>query len=71
MVFKIGITGGMGSGKSRCLEYLGHNPRIYTMNLDLFAFKIYKLNPFALNNIANYFGEACVTKDGVDRVRLG
>ena len=45
MVYKIGITGGMASGKSKCLAYLATNPKIYTLNLDLVAFKVYDSNP--------------------------
>jgi dephospho-CoA kinase len=38
MIFKLGITGGMASGKSKCLAYLAQNPKIYTLNLDFVAF---------------------------------
>ena len=63
MVYKIGITGGMASGKSKCLQYLAtlDQPRIYTMNLDLFANKVYTLNPFALHNVQRIFGPDSVT----------
>ena len=53
MVYKIGITGGIASGKSRCLQFLGElkKPKVYTLNLDLFANTVYKHNPYALRNI--------------------
>ena len=82
MVFKIGITGGIASGKSKCLQYLStlDKPRVYTMNLDLFASKIYQLNPFALSNVQSIFGDSAVVFSnangarfpvGVDRLKLG
>ena len=79
MVFKIGITGGIASGKSHCLKYLSalDNPRIYTLNLDFFAAKIYNIHPFALRNVEAIFCSATVLKSrfneaiGVNRVKLG
>ena len=41
-LYKIGLTGGIGSGKSRLLEYLAQaSPRIYAINLDLFGHAVY------------------------------
>ena len=62
MVYKIGITGGMASGKSRCLQFLAtlQNPLVYTLNLDKLAPEIYNLNPYALRNIQTIFGPECV-----------
>ena len=41
-IYKIGITGGMGSGKSSLLRYLGTEfPWVYTIDLDKLAFKNY------------------------------
>ena len=76
MVYKIGITGGMASGKSWCLGYLQTKPSIYTINLDGFAFEVYKRNPVVLKNIGEIFGKECLTyRDGlvtgVNRARLG
>ena len=58
MVYKVGITGGIASGKSRCLRHLAtlSDPRVYTMNLDLFAARVYSRHPFALSNIESIFG---------------
>ena len=71
MVFKIGITGGIGSGKSKCLSYLTQleKPRIYTMNLDLFANKIYNGNAFALRNVESIFGRRAVVRKEVNDTR--
>lgn len=57
-IYKIGITGGIASGKSRCLGHLkeSYSSQIYTMNLDEFAFKVYKLNPSVLRNLKTIFG---------------
>lgn len=80
MVIKIGITGGLASGKSHCLKYLASldSPRVYTMNLDHFANQIYKLNPFALKNVESIFGRDTVIRSkygdsitAVNRVQLG
>lgn len=72
-LYTIGITGGMGSGKTKCLSYLSTLPRIYTINLDLFAHHIYGLNPRILRNLAALFEEEVLDKNGeqVDRGKLG
>lgn len=37
-LYRIGITGGIASGKSNLLKYLHNNvPGIYTVNLDLYG----------------------------------
>ena len=57
MVLKIGITGGIASGKSNCLQFLADNYKnIYTMNLDAFAFKVYERNPLVIRNMKKIFG---------------
>ena len=64
MVYKIGITGGIASGKSHCLKFLStlECPRVYAMNLDLMAAKIYGLNPYVLEDVASIFGEDTVIR---------
>lgn len=62
-LFKIGITGGIGSGKSSLLKYLSTIPRIYTINLDHYGHEIYKLNPIVLRNLTKLFGREVVNYD--------
>lgn len=56
-IYRIGITGGMGSGKSQCLKYLSTFARIYTIDLDKLAFRNYDLNKWSLKNIHTSFGD--------------
>ncbi|CDW86370.1 dephospho-kinase [Stylonychia lemnae] len=81
-LFKIGITGGIGSGKSKLLEYLSTIPRIYTINLDVYGHEIYKLNPLVLRNLSTMFGKEVLNYDksqqpmrddilGINRLELG
>ena len=72
MVIKIGITGGMASGKSKCLHYLAtlEKPRIYTMNLDLFASRVFSINPFALPNVQAIFGADSVNQRQVNDTKF-
>jgi dephospho-CoA kinase len=44
-LYKLGLTGGIASGKSKLLEYLSTVPRIYTVNLDLLGHDVYRYNP--------------------------
>jgi len=45
-LYKIGLTGGIASGKSRLLEYLSKaSSRIYPINLDVTGHNIYRYNP--------------------------
>ncbi len=60
-LYKIGLTGGIGSGKSKLLNYLGTTEnRIYTINLDLIGHQVYKLNSLIMKNVRNIFGRECV-----------
>ena len=36
------------------------------MNLDLFAGKVYSLNPFALRNVQSIFGHECVIQNSIN-----
>ena len=68
-LYKIGITGGIASGKSKLLNYIAMTqPRIYTINLDLFGHSIYKLNPIVVRNIKYLFG--CVNDSTVNWEQL-
>lgn len=57
MVFKIAITGGMGSGKTRLLNYLSNFTHIKAVNLDHFGHKVLDRNALVKNSLTNYFGE--------------
>jgi dephospho-CoA kinase len=60
-LYRIGITGGIGSGKSKLLTYLHeHEPSIFTVNLDLFGHSVYDLNPLVVRNISSIFGPTCL-----------
>jgi dephospho-CoA kinase len=50
-MYKIGVTGGIASGKTNLLKYLSTIPRIYTINLDLLGHDIYNLNPIIVRNV--------------------
>ena len=47
-MFRIGVTGGIASGKTKLINYLGTIPGIYTINLDVIGHLVYKLNPSLL-----------------------
>ena len=66
-LYKIGITGGIASGKSKLLSYFSTIPRIYAVNLDLYGHAVYQYNPLVLRNIANIFGKECIhyTSSGI------
>ncbi len=59
-VFKIGLTGGIGSGKSSLLSYLSTKPNTITIDLDKLAFQNYKLNKWSILNLINRFGEESI-----------
>jgi dephospho-CoA kinase len=69
MVVRIGITGGIASGKSKCLKFIAENYKnIYTINLDEFAFRVYERNPIVIRSMQAIFGKEILTATGqVDR----
>ena len=69
MVFKIGITGGIASGKSSCLNYLSQNSKIMTVNLDPLAHTVYDLTS-VMNQIKSTFGENCYENGQINRAYL-
>ena len=76
-LYKIGLTGGIASGKSKLLDYLGKEvPRVYTINLDIMGHQVYRYNPIILRNVKQIFGKKAVIQDnegivGVNRESLG
>ena len=61
---KIGITGGMGSGKSSLLKHLSKQSRVTTIDLDVLAFRNYDLNKWSTLNLRNSFGRESVLANG-------
>ena len=67
----IGLTGGIGSGKSTISEYLA-SKGYEIIDADLISREIVKPGQAALKEIASAFGEAYLLPDGtLDRKRLG
>ena len=64
-IMKLGITGGMGCGKSQLLGHLREQyaKHIYTIDLDKLAFRNYQLNKWSLHNLKTSFGAECVEYD--------
>jgi dephospho-CoA kinase len=68
MVYKIGITGGIGSGKSKLLSYLSGIPNVATLNLDKQGHVVLERNMIVKRSLVNYFGEEILDKNGsIDR----
>lgn len=69
---KIGITGGVGSGKSRVLEYLEDIPGVAVYQADLIARQLQMPGQKCYEAIAEYFGTEILAEDQtIDRKRLG
>ncbi len=62
-MYKIGVTGGIASGKTKLINYLATVPRVYTINLDLYGHLVYDLNPIVLRNLRQMFGPEVVKYD--------
>ena len=68
----IGITGGVGSGKSEVLQYLEQEYGAYVCQMDETARNLQKSGTECFRKIVEHFGEAVVGRDGeLDRGRLG
>ena len=70
MAIRIGITGGIASGKSKCLSYLASKSNVYALNLDLVAFEVYDRNPRVIRNLQNSFGQNVFENGKINRVYL-
>lgn len=69
---KIGITGGVGSGKSRVLEYLSEKRGISIYQADLLAHEVQMPGTDCYKKICAYFGAHICLPDGqIDRKKLG
>lgn len=62
-MFKVGLTGGIGSGKSTVSDlFKQHN--IPVIDADEIAHALVTPNSIALAQIEQYFGNTCITSDG-------
>lgn len=69
---KIGITGGVGSGKSKVLEYLSEKEGVAIYQADLLAHEVQRPGNSCYEEICAYFGEEILAEDGeIDRKKLG
>jgi dephospho-CoA kinase len=57
MLYKIGVTGNICSGKSSCIKFLSKLPHTYILNLDLIGHSIYERNMFFIEKIKENFYE--------------
>lgn len=68
----LGITGGVGSGKSLVLEYLKEEYGAYICQMDETAKELQKSGTECFREIVRHFGTEIVRSDGeLDRARLG
>ncbi len=68
----IGITGGVGSGKSRVLSYLETEYHAVVCQADHVAWKLQELGQKCYTQIVSYFGENILKEDGtINRGKLG
>lgn len=69
---KIGITGGVGSGKSKVLEYLESIPGAAVYQADLIARELQMPGQTCYEAIVEYFGNEILAEDKtINRKRLG
>lgn len=69
---KIGITGGVGSGKSKVLEYLTEEKEMKVYQADLIAHQVQEPGDICYEQICEYFGKEICAEDGtIDRKKLG
>lgn len=68
----IGITGGVGCGKSTVLTILNEKYSAYIIDADKTAHKLMEPDGTAYRNITEYFGKDIMTDNGfIDRKKLG
>ncbi|MDY5845774.1 MAG: dephospho-CoA kinase [Bariatricus sp.] len=71
-MLKLGITGGVGSGKSEVLAYLKEEHKAVICQADLVAHELQKPGKGCWEKIISYFGkEICNPDETIDRKRLG
>lgn len=68
----IGITGGIGSGKTAVLNILKSDYGAFVMEADVLAHCLMKPGQMSYNDIVNAFGQDILMEDGaIDRQKLG
>ena len=68
---KIGITGGVGAGKSTVLAYLEKMPETSVYQADLIAYELQLPGRMCYDKIIGHFGREILKDDGfIDRNRL-
>ena len=68
----IGITGGIGAGKSLVLDIMKEEFGCYTLEADKLAHRLMEPGEEAYDKIVEYFGEDILLEDKtIDRVKLG
>lgn len=68
----IGITGGIGSGKTVVLNILKNKYNFYVIEADKIGHEILKTGTDAYNNVVKCFGKEILASDGnIDRAKLG
>ncbi len=72
-LYKIGVTGGIASGKTTLINYLAKINGIKTLKLDLLAHDLYKQSASLRHQIRDEFGHTTLTPNGLDvnRTALG
>lgn len=67
----IGITGGIGCGKSTVIDVLNVNYQCYVINTDFIAAELMKKDQKAYQKVVEYFGEEILQEDGeINRKKL-
>ena len=67
----LGITGGIGCGKSTVIDILKENYQCYIINTDQIAAELMKKDNLAYEKVVEYFGEEILDEDGeINRKKL-
>ncbi|MDE1462802.1 dephospho-CoA kinase [Spartinivicinus poritis] len=64
MAYKVGITGGIGSGKTSATDYLANIKQITIVDADIIARQVVEPGSSALSTIEEHFGNQVLLEDG-------
>ncbi|WP_163832602.1 dephospho-CoA kinase [Spartinivicinus ruber] len=64
MVYKVGITGGIGSGKTAATDYLANTKQIVIVDADVIARQVVEPGTSTLLAIVDHFGEQVLLENG-------